>query len=1154
MKHRLSLQRILFGATFLSQYLLACSSHDASSSPVILNGGTVSVQGGSRATRVPVGGSAPGALTGIGGTGVDSSLTSVVTGGAINAGGTPGASGSTSAALSSATTGGGSAVFTGTQTGGVGNVGSDLATGGVASTLPTSGGSPTGGVSSTGGSTTTGGVSSTEANASGGELPSSGGLSGAGGTSSVGTDGSTGGAPQLGTGGIDGVGGGNSGGAPQVGTGGIDGVGGDTTGACVPWGWACSSNADCCQVPQVTVCDGMCRPPGAEQCNGLDDDADGVADNGFECAKGSLPQSCDTSCGTIGQHQCQDECTYSACAAPAEICSNGVDDDCDSSPDCWDADCSETTRCKDIGYLSSATTLTSSAEVFPWWFLGESSCHMLWHHEVLPIATQRFLLLGWPPAARTVCDTGYYTKSYGSLRLIDASTNPSTIVTESYGDLELPWNAAVHSGMCGARSCVTFAWIDSNVVARRLDVESLTWLDATPKPISSILGDSPTPGSVPIVQHVGDSLLVCWENTVATGSPAVGCRVLDAATLSTVAEGQRFAPGASFASGHEGSVRAVNVNGMVAFVLTAGNRWSLAVVDTASASVIGTPIDLGSASSFPWTLTAETNALLYGIPEPPNVRVRRFDLQGREIADFVVATGLSSCAPPLGSVVSGFDAARVNGRGTMFTYRSECMNGPTTAPGGSTLLELSDGASSAVPVAGPGSYAIYETGVTGAFLLTKADSNGDHWTNYLRLVRYDSGSGQYRASDDLPFYRYGSVRNSLRSTYSRTNALFALGWLELGAESTSFAEDADYDSALNQLPNNSRLVITAISEGAIPAVPRFTTELSPPPGLNWLRMSPPNWPGRLEFQPVWDLVITGNRVLVVAILKKLNGDTFLVGQRLSLDGVLLDSDPIPLDNVGTVSNVDVYSAETLAYVNYTLNDGTVRTARIDTSGASMSITNLGDTDPKVNGNGLGSVIPVQIQGEEGLASSDNLAPIVNFNQLIQDNVLWAAPGLNQFVVVHGDLTGALGGPQRCVLATTDGHLSREGTCRIPYFPSNYTTWGIPQKVTSVSGKWLGIESTAGGLAARRWYSETYAQAQPNTIALPGVTRTDRGSFTLTGGNRLALLAYLSSQNLSRGIDATMVNVAWLEVGRESGATCSTNRDCDSGSCDGETCR
>ena len=77
------------------------------------------------------------------------------------------------------------------------------------------------------------------------------------------------------------------------------------------------------------VSDGM---PTAEVCDGLDNDCDGVVENGFACALGSGTTPCPTACGSTGTHTCSAACTHSACAAPAEAC-DLVDEDCDGRCD-----------------------------------------------------------------------------------------------------------------------------------------------------------------------------------------------------------------------------------------------------------------------------------------------------------------------------------------------------------------------------------------------------------------------------------------------------------------------------------------------------------------------------------------------------------------------------------------------------------------------------------------------------------------------------------------------------------------------------------------------------------------------------------------------------------------------------------------------------
>jgi hypothetical protein len=75
---------------------------------------------------------------------------------------------------------------------------------------------------------------------------------------------------------------------------------------------------------------GSCTPP-AETCSGVDDDCDTTVDEGFDCAHGAS-RGCTTTCSSTGTQTCNSGCTWDACVPPAEIC-NGVDDDCDAVAD-----------------------------------------------------------------------------------------------------------------------------------------------------------------------------------------------------------------------------------------------------------------------------------------------------------------------------------------------------------------------------------------------------------------------------------------------------------------------------------------------------------------------------------------------------------------------------------------------------------------------------------------------------------------------------------------------------------------------------------------------------------------------------------------------------------------------------------------------------
>jgi hypothetical protein len=91
----------------------------------------------------------------------------------------------------------------------------------------------------------------------------------------------------------------------------------------------CSMGAIRCIADQV---------PTTEQCDGQDNDCDGMVDNGFACALGSGTTPCTTSCGSTGTHSCQPGCVLTACAPPPEAC-DLVDEDCDGR--CDPASCRE---------------------------------------------------------------------------------------------------------------------------------------------------------------------------------------------------------------------------------------------------------------------------------------------------------------------------------------------------------------------------------------------------------------------------------------------------------------------------------------------------------------------------------------------------------------------------------------------------------------------------------------------------------------------------------------------------------------------------------------------------------------------------------------------------------------------------------------------
>lgn len=68
-----------------------------------------------------------------------------------------------------------------------------------------------------------------------------------------------------------------------------------------------------------------------EECNGFDDNCDGAVDEDCACAPLGMMEGCTTSCGSMGARICEMS-GWASCAPPAETC-NGLDDDCDGVAD-----------------------------------------------------------------------------------------------------------------------------------------------------------------------------------------------------------------------------------------------------------------------------------------------------------------------------------------------------------------------------------------------------------------------------------------------------------------------------------------------------------------------------------------------------------------------------------------------------------------------------------------------------------------------------------------------------------------------------------------------------------------------------------------------------------------------------------------------------
>jgi formylglycine-generating enzyme required for sulfatase activity len=103
----------------------------------------------------------------------------------------------------------------------------------------------------------------------------------------------------------------------------------------------CATDADCQAGLRCNVQRHLCQVPPAETCNGRDDDNDGVADADENFGRCQLPVPIGTRACRDGHLVCRDdarvECVRNE-PMPAEICGNGVDDDCngivDDGADC----------------------------------------------------------------------------------------------------------------------------------------------------------------------------------------------------------------------------------------------------------------------------------------------------------------------------------------------------------------------------------------------------------------------------------------------------------------------------------------------------------------------------------------------------------------------------------------------------------------------------------------------------------------------------------------------------------------------------------------------------------------------------------------------------------------------------------------------------
>ncbi|MFA6099667.1 MAG: hypothetical protein WC750_02165 [Patescibacteria group bacterium] len=115
-----------------------------------------------------------------------------------------------------------------------------------------------------------------------------------------------------------------------------------------------NNNLTDCQDP---TCNGYvsCQ---SEICNGADDNGNGLIDETFECAKGSVVQ-CTLPNAKKGQSACQSNCLLGSCVVTAEICDDNYDNDGDNKVDCADPTCVSFPACQCVSgvYMGDPCTV-----------------------------------------------------------------------------------------------------------------------------------------------------------------------------------------------------------------------------------------------------------------------------------------------------------------------------------------------------------------------------------------------------------------------------------------------------------------------------------------------------------------------------------------------------------------------------------------------------------------------------------------------------------------------------------------------------------------------------------------------------------------------------------------------------------------------------
>jgi hypothetical protein len=707
------------------------------------------------------------------------------------------------------------------------------------------------------------------------------------------------------------------------------------------------------------------------------------------------------------------------------------------------------------------------------------------------------------------------------IEVFDAGASPPTLLaTHTVPRMPKPQNTSgdylrYGVGPCGDQECLIATTIDNGtLIAQRLELDTLTWLDEEPFYLTDSLHETPKPGpSTRRLVWNGDAYMLCSVADVDTAT-GVLCRSFDE---SFQALGEQF-----FASANPTLFSLVSASNSFAVTwagddplgesaathcdnaqITSPALARTVVLDAASAEPLGAPTRLGL-----------TGGLVTGIQTVPEADgylslwrgtgdelcARRVGAQGDAgdtfMSDPGVGTFSATDAGDRGTLVSV--AGNPNSKGIDIPVGAESFEDVTTAPY-AVLRSLDDGT-----------------------VIGISDNPGS-----LQLWSYDQDSAGYAQTGYLPTsIDYPNFIWPLLAHDKKTQTFFA-AWFE---STTEPSEPLSAPAAQAPGPGplwSSALRVNLYEPGA--DSPKNDKPLVIAPGAS------------LGFydgvEPVIDS--TAGVALLAYVAAKPDYTYVLVGQRVAADGTVLDEEAVALDNSANAQALVIGHNSTRLFLSYRGESDWV-TLSIDPTTDKLAATALpqGTAIPygAPVGDALAAVVKTDLGYVESIVDAETLEPRATPDPKTFDPPMntgapgyYLVPGTSKFEAVY--LSDA---NTECVAFDSKGKPLSTAPCNVngvDVGPASNDAVpgpsGLGRVGTTASNGYVLSAWPTGDRNSIEVFAESSEQSQ--TLTFPGDQRKIEGQVVLQGGDHLALALYPGEWLSNTSESATNLYARWIDV-------------------------